>query len=349
MSQKRISYIDMAKGIGILLVLIGHSEFPSTNLITWISSFHMPLFFILSGMLFSHTNIFQKEWKVFVQKKAKSILIPYVAFSILSILASAILDFSSFPEYLWTSLLQTISLYGISVLWFLPTLFISEIAFFFIKQRTSPKTAVFVNLVVGVLAICGNELYHRYYTVTDDYLTLFLSYLLTVLIRSGIAITFLAIGYYIYRPLSAQKHYGSIYLVLSSGFLLLNIFLGFRNGGVDLNQLVFRNYILYYLAAFCGSMFIIFLCKALPDIRPLIYMGTNSLIIMATHMNCRFLGACFLVADFVSRLLPQAGLFGYYLVVAVCMLILEVIAITVINRHFPFLIGKPMCKLNSVK
>ena len=234
MSQKRISYIDMAKGIGILLVLIGHSEFPSTNLITWISSFHMPLFFILSGMLFSHTNIFQKEWKVFVQKKAKSILIPYVAFSILSILASAILDFSSFPEYLWTSLLQTISLYGISVLWFLPTLFISEIAFFFIKQRTSPKTAVFVNLVVGVLAICGNELYHRYYTVTDDYLTLFLSYLLTVLIRSGIAITFLAIGYYIYRPLSAQKHYGSIYLVRSSGFLLLNIFI------IDSNTILVR-------------------------------------------------------------------------------------------------------------
>ena len=45
MTDKRISYIDMAKGIGIILVVLGHSIFPSENLTTWIYSFHMPLFF----------------------------------------------------------------------------------------------------------------------------------------------------------------------------------------------------------------------------------------------------------------------------------------------------------------
>ena len=46
-STKRIAWIDMAKAIAILLMVIGHEA--SGNIYTWIFSFHMPLFFILSG------------------------------------------------------------------------------------------------------------------------------------------------------------------------------------------------------------------------------------------------------------------------------------------------------------
>ena len=115
-----------------------------------------------------------------------------------------------------------------------------------------------------------------------------------------------------------------------------------------MNQLVFRNYLLYYLAALCGTMFILCLSNALPALQPLTYMGKNSLIIMATHMNCRFLGACFLVARKVLQYLPQVGLFGYYLVVTICMIILEVITITIINRFFPVLAGKKHQRLKLV-
>lgn len=44
---KRIAWIDIAKGIAILLMIIGH-ELPSNcHLYGLIFSFHMPLFFIL--------------------------------------------------------------------------------------------------------------------------------------------------------------------------------------------------------------------------------------------------------------------------------------------------------------
>lgn len=47
--QKRLEWVDIAKGIAILLMVIGH-ELPMTSLIRMvIFSFHMPLFFILSG------------------------------------------------------------------------------------------------------------------------------------------------------------------------------------------------------------------------------------------------------------------------------------------------------------
>lgn len=72
---------------GIILVVLGHSGFEEpiiqselSGLHSWIYSFHMPLFFLISGYLFSLTNPeFEKACTgKFVQKKIKRLLIPYV-------------------------------------------------------------------------------------------------------------------------------------------------------------------------------------------------------------------------------------------------------------------------------
>ena len=44
----RILWIDVAKGITIILVVLGHSSLPST-ISRFIWAFHMPLFFLVSG------------------------------------------------------------------------------------------------------------------------------------------------------------------------------------------------------------------------------------------------------------------------------------------------------------
>jgi acyltransferase len=51
--KKHLDYIDLAKGIGIVLVIMGHSLFP---LHLAIDVFHMPLFFFISGITFSFKN-----------------------------------------------------------------------------------------------------------------------------------------------------------------------------------------------------------------------------------------------------------------------------------------------------
>ena len=48
----RIPMIDVAKGIGIILVVIGHTNLP-TLVMNLIYAFHVPLFFVLSGMVFN--------------------------------------------------------------------------------------------------------------------------------------------------------------------------------------------------------------------------------------------------------------------------------------------------------
>ena len=49
---QRIEWIDNAKGIGIILVIIGHIHFCPSSLKTFLCAFHMPLFFFLFGVTF---------------------------------------------------------------------------------------------------------------------------------------------------------------------------------------------------------------------------------------------------------------------------------------------------------
>jgi len=149
----------------------------------------------------------------------------------------------------------------------------------------------------------------------------------------------LAMGYYLHYFFFQTEKQKAVYALCSVIFLLLNIFLSAKNGKVDLNYMLFNNYLLYFSAALCGSLFVICLCAALPTWTPIIYAGKHSLIIMATHMNCRFLGISYAVGNIAVTLLPFLGNVGYILACSITMIILEIIAIYVINRFFPFLIG----------
>lgn len=76
-SGNRIPWVDVAKGITIILMVVGHSSLP--NIIqSWIFSFHMPLFFILSGVT---TKWDATDWVYFFLKKLVSLGRPFIIYS----------------------------------------------------------------------------------------------------------------------------------------------------------------------------------------------------------------------------------------------------------------------------
>ena len=85
--KKRVTYFDLAKGIGIILVVLGHMENIDAPIRIWIASFHMPLFFVISGMLIAlkGEDSLAEGISSAVKKKAKGILIPYFWFSLMYI------------------------------------------------------------------------------------------------------------------------------------------------------------------------------------------------------------------------------------------------------------------------
>lgn len=111
MTKKRNEFIDIIKGVAIILVVIGHciqygsgKEFFVSNnffhnpLFKFIYSFHMPLFMLVSGYLFYFT-IQKKTWIV-IKEKIKGLLFPLISWNSFFLLISIFL-FGSISPYLF--------------------------------------------------------------------------------------------------------------------------------------------------------------------------------------------------------------------------------------------------------
>lgn len=118
--QKRIREIDYAKGIGIMLVMLGHSiTLMDNSLNTFILSFHMPLFFFLSGMTINTTQSFTS----FIYKKSKTIGCAIITSFLLYIFVGILVD----VFWLKNESMMTFNyLYGLDN-WFLIVLYITSI------------------------------------------------------------------------------------------------------------------------------------------------------------------------------------------------------------------------------
>ena len=82
--EKRDHSIDILKGIAIILVLIGHIPYTPHILRAWLYTFHVPTFFVCSGILFSVDRY--PKFKNFFLSRVKGLLLPILTLGILSAL-----------------------------------------------------------------------------------------------------------------------------------------------------------------------------------------------------------------------------------------------------------------------
>lgn len=118
MAAKRIVYLDVAKFVGLVLVCFCHIPYPEGNFHIWAYSFHMPLFFLISGIFFSPE-------KFSVRRSAMQLLVPFVLFNIISLIISLIVGSVwagelKIPSINWNAILH--SCYPISPSWFILSL-----------------------------------------------------------------------------------------------------------------------------------------------------------------------------------------------------------------------------------
>lgn len=143
METQRIEYLDIAKGVGILLVVIGHCINSNSLIGKWIWTFHMPLFFIISGMLYDSSRY--PYFSSFFRKKTKTLLLPLLIFSILIITLKSFI----FPEsFNINSLRKTLPDVAY---WFIFILYLSEIIYYFINKfinNTQTKSLVILSLPI---------------------------------------------------------------------------------------------------------------------------------------------------------------------------------------------------------
>lgn len=96
MAVKRIDWIDVAKGIGILLVIAAHTTLQDTKNVVF--SFHMPLFFILSCVTFKLSEN-REEFLKKTEKAFSHLIVTAAVVFLINSLITGIIDFSKRPSF----------------------------------------------------------------------------------------------------------------------------------------------------------------------------------------------------------------------------------------------------------
>ena len=352
-TKKRLYHLDMAKGIGIFLVALGHMEDIATGTRVWISSFHMPLFFIITGILMAVKDEPSKDLRITVKKRFNGIIVPYLWFS----LSYFIIDIGNLNIVhnidLHTFIVDTIdsvTFYGMSVLWFLPALFLASIGFCFLKKRLDDRVIIPLLLMIALISYVLKKMFANIYLANESSLLITsLINIVYIFLRAAVAQSFVGYGYYAKRLFdlhyTRKKKRGLLMTrpgALIAGIVLLavNIILAEKNGCADLRNIILNNVFIYYIAAFSGCFGVIMICRAIPAIKPIVYFGRNSMIVMACHINYYILYAGIKLAWFVDSFNTHAKHYVFVMITMLTVFVLSAVVIEVINRFFPFVLGK---------
>lgn len=254
--NKRECFVDIAKSIGIFLVVLGHTEI-NPDLKTFIYSFHMPLFFIISGFLLKTESSF----KEFFIKRFKRLMIPYFVFSFLTYLFWVFvtgrhgIGLVSEIGYLKPIIGTLVGLshndflvHNIS-LWFLYVLFQIELIYFFVSKVKNQVLLFSIPIIFSFIGYLITSVFHlRIIYGFEKVLIAQIFYFVGFILKKSNFIVSL-------KRLNIYK-----IITLSILFFIINQYLIKINGFVDLvGNLFGKNLLIYYLNGFIGSFMIIFL------------------------------------------------------------------------------------------
>lgn len=281
--MKRQQWLDIAKGIAILTVVIGH-----VSIIPWepyrkiIFSFHMPLFFIAAG----YTAKAEISWKS-IKKSAKRLMAPYIL-SCLIMGAVGIFEGNSFGSQLMRILWGNgvpadygpgVPMKGwegitaVGAIWFLPCMFFSRLFFCAVLTATKTLNEYMRATIILILCICGYWIGQRYKLPMCVDVALF-------------NLVFLYAGYLFRNRDGINKKCVSLGVVL---LLLWNAAL--KRNGLELSARFYREFpmCIFTTVGAIAACFLIFyvsnevLCKVKYIESLLSWCGKNSLAILLIH------------------------------------------------------------------
>lgn len=278
MESKRIKYLDIARAIGIIFVIIGHIS-QNEMITSIIYSFHMPLFFILSGYLYSKGNI---------KSKVKRILIPYFVFSIISYLYWLCIernfrgqDGNEITLFLNIFIARAGSenyLFN-AVMWFLPCLLVTQLIYSgvdkIIKNKYLKTVIIVLFSLVGYV-LSKIEIVRLPFALDVSFMALLFYFL-------GHCLKCVEDKYKLFKRINnslKNKIITSIFLVVL--FICL-IGLVLINGPINMNEMKYNSYILSVLNACIGSTIILMISVLINSNKFLEFVGKNTLTIMCIH------------------------------------------------------------------
>lgn len=153
-NEGRIEYFDIAKGFLIILVVWFHARGPFCN---YISQFFMPMFFLISGLLYSQRS----GVKEYVIRKVHSLYLPFVIWNLVFLVIMATYKNYKFQFFLKKTILILLTLDKMGVFlgatWFLGALFLIAVLYKILESSFKESSYKDISLLVifTIIAIIG--------------------------------------------------------------------------------------------------------------------------------------------------------------------------------------------------
>lgn len=292
MSRRREIWIDIAKGIGIIAVVAGHTGFDFFH--HYFFWFHMPLFFILSGYLYKPVNN-RPSLISWIKRRTKQLLIPYISFGLLISLliymgnGNHSLLINNILNLLYSG--QQVKLI-FTVFWFILTLYITQLLFALLNYYFKDKTL----LIIVFLCYCAAQ---------------FISHMPLISLPWNADVALISIAYYsigFYSKKFFPRYINNLYLFISlfiiMGILALADRLGFIYYVLDMKAKLYTHPILDVIIPVAT---VILICQVsywlsrFPVSRFFLILGTSSLTIMYLHRPLNMLFKHYFESSFIYQ------------------------------------------------
>lgn len=288
--KQRYDFLDVAKAVGIYLVILGHMVIFNWKEFRFIFAFHMPLFFVVAGFIWGGRREMPK-WHDYIVRQIKHYLIPLLAVFVLSILQCIILPLGEhdLKHLLSSDTLKDLyegqyrfSFFGAS--WFLWCMFWSQLMYYGI-QVLKRKCKLYIYILIWILFVLLAVYAPDIFSFIPKYRRLPLK-----IDSAFMATVFMGVGHllnrFYYKCKLDQK--AMVRYIVASIMLVLGIpivyFVSCKgNTYVNLCDVVYARPERYLIGSVFGSFMVIGASILLEKIRILQYIGQNTLVIFLCH------------------------------------------------------------------
>jgi len=282
-NKTRETWIDIAKVFVMIMVVFTHINQTDFSLVTFVTVFHVPVFFILSGYLYKIPT----DYKTNIKKLIKTLVVPYLLLNIIPIAYQIVFypkdETFSIYKFVWLPIRQVIlgetGLPLAGPMWFVYTLFVLRIIIdsicFKIKEKKSQTLTIYSLAIVSSIVayfICTIVKHGSVYSA----------------IIAPMSIPFFVIGYALkqYNIISSLTKKKTHSIFIACIFAALTYVAFTYNNGSNMSILDYgENYLLFYLGSICGSLMIILFSSLVKVKREDYFKNTciGMLVILAWH------------------------------------------------------------------
>ena len=265
-SSKKETWLYNAKAIGIILVIIGHTRWGYLeSIIRIIYSFHMPLFFFLSGYVYKRID--SKRFYKITNKLFVRYLLYSLLFSVSFLLVSG--KKIKVPELVKNVIFGYFTAGDpATTLWFLLTLYVTTLIFALLERTISDKRI----LLIGSTII-----------MSIGYVLII--YLVRLPLRvqtSFVCLLFFAVGWLI-KENNLQKKTDKDCLLLII-VTIITLCASLFNGRVDLGSDIIGRIPLFIIGAFSGITMIVLISRNIYHFPIVEIIARNSIVIYLFHI-----------------------------------------------------------------